>query len=608
MSKRSFGTATVLAQPAPSLKPAGNRVIVTAARTQPHSQPFSAPDLLPEQRPQVAQPFLNLTAAVKTVKKQRLLPTVESIDLPHITIAFRQLLMTATPQEDALSKTHRFVPELDLWMRQPHMLHQYQLAVITWMQRRTDGGLLCLAMGLGKTLIASAFMLVGTGPVPAEELVKRVSSANQTASVAPAPSLAGIRAQSFSIACLVLVPGPLVSTWLSEVLKFFGKRIRITAHDTKDHMTQADLESHQIVVVTYDQILIMPKTSPAYKVRWRTIVADESQRFVNANTVLFKALRNLTARQKFCLSGTPWNNCSADVVNQLAFVRTINPGVEPSALADADVIPYIHAMNYADVNVKLPPITFETVEVELDKRSRALYEAVEVAQNIKPFVKMQILREISICAWMARFIIIKYNVVPACEAADVEGFHAWLCDQQGTAGAMSAKMQALGRLLAEKGEAQGLIFSAFNESLDLASSKVVPGSSTYQLTSHVPLHARPQIIDSFINGNTQDLFLTYKLGGVGLNLQNCKKIFLMDRWWTDSLIQQAVTRCHRLGQKDPVTVYTIITKNTVEIHVDEVAHTKGLMSDKLLTAASQARMGSLLEDDCDEMLNEDEIW
>jgi hypothetical protein len=600
MSKRNFDMSSLQQAIAPcSTSARERREVVTAVR-----HPFVAPDLLPEQRSGVVQPFLQLTAQVRTAKKPRVLQRAEATELPPISIAFRQLLMTSTPQELALYQTHRFIPELDLWMRLPHQLHKYQLDVITWMQKRSDGGLLCLAMGLGKTVIASAYMLLGTGPVPAEAQVQRASalpevfhslssSLSSSSSSCSSPAAAS---QTFSVACLVLVPGPLVSTWLSEVLKFFGRRIRIAAHDTKDRMTQADLESHQIIVVTYDQISIMSEASPAFRVRWRTIVADESQRFVNARTVLFKALKNLTARQKFCLSGTPWNNCSDDVKNQLAFVRTTNPSCEPPPLTEPEVIPYIHAINYPDVDMRLPPKHFHTIDVDMDPRSRALYDAVHSAANIAPFVKVQILREISICAYMARNMVIKYGIVPTNEAHDVAGFHAWLCDQRGTAGAQSPKMRGLEALLARRGGRQALVFSAFNESLELASTKVESGTTTCQLTSNVVPHARPQIIDSFISGATEVLFLTFKLGGVGLNLQNCNLIILLDRWWTASLISQAITRCHRLGQKQPVTVYSLVTRDTVEIHVDEVADTKGIQSDLLLQSASQARLTRVFED------------
>ena len=616
MAKRSFDMASLQHALAPSSTSARETrerfVAVRHSQSASQSQarhPFVAPDLLPEQRSMFVQPFLQLTAHIRTAKKPRVLQRAEITELPPISIAFRQLLMTSTPQELALYQTHRFIPELDLWMRLPHQLHKYQLDVILWMQKRSDGGLLCLAMGLGKTVIASAFMLLGTGPVPAEAMVQRASAPQPlpemlnpaaSSSSSSSSSSPSSQAHTFSVACLVLVPGPLVDTWLSEVCKFFGRRIRIAKHETKDRMTQADLESHQIVVVTYDQISIMSEASPAFKVRWRTIVADESQRFVNARTVLFKALKNLTARQKFCLSGTPWNNCSDDVKNQLAFVRTTNPSCEPPPLTEPEVIPYIHAINYSDVDMRLPPKHFHTIDVDMDARSRALYDAVRSAGNIAPFVKVQILREIAICAYMARNMVIKYEIVPFTEAHDVPGFHAWLCDQRGTAGAQSPKMRSLQGLLSQRSGRQALVFSAFNESLELASTKVESGTTTCQLTSNVVPHARPQIIDSFISGATEVLFLTFKLGGVGLNLQNCNLIILLDRWWTASLISQAITRCHRLGQKQPVTVYSLVTRDTVEIHVDEVADTKGIQSDLLLQSASQARLEHVFDEEDEE--------
>lgn len=229
MVKRSFDMSNLqLALPSKEGSSAQQRPCVTVAR----KHVFAAPDLLPEQRSKTHQPFLAMTAQTTTAKRACILKAAPTRQLPPISKAFYQLLMQSTPQELALYQTHRFVPELDLWLRLPHKLHQYQLDVIAWMQKRSDGGLLCLAMGLGKTVIASAYMLRGTGPVPSDIAVARAEAPPLQSSVSATDDL--LPDAGFAVACLVLVPSPLVSTWLSEVLKFFGKRIRITAHNTKD--------------------------------------------------------------------------------------------------------------------------------------------------------------------------------------------------------------------------------------------------------------------------------------------------------------------------------------------------------------------------------------
>ena len=59
-------------------------------------------------------------------------------------------------------------------------------------------------------------------------------------------------------------------------------------------------------------------------------------------------------------------------------------------------------------------------------------------------------------------------------------------------------------------------------------------------------------------------FISLKTGGTGLNLSEANYVFLLDPWWNPAVENQAIDRCHRIGQKQPVFVYRFITKNSIE--------------------------------------------
>ena len=58
---------------------------------------------------------------------------------------------------------------------------------------------------------------------------------------------------------------------------------------------------------------------------------------------------------------------------------------------------------------------------------------------------------------------------------------------------------------------------------------------------------------------------------MGLNLATASYVFVMDPWWNPSVEQQAIDRAHRIGQKNTLTVYRPIIKNSVEEKVMESA-------------------------------------
>ena len=53
-------------------------------------------------------------------------------------------------------------------------------------------------------------------------------------------------------------------------------------------------------------------------------------------------------------------------------------------------------------------------------------------------------------------------------------------------------------------------------------------------------------------------------GGLRLNLTAADYVFRLDPWWNPAAEAQASDRAHRLGQSRKVTVYRLVTKDTVE--------------------------------------------
>src|SRR5204863_3493864 len=60
------------------------------------------------------------------------------------------------------------------------------------------------------------------------------------------------------------------------------------------------------------------------------------------------------------------------------------------------------------------------------------------------------------------------------------------------------------------------------------------------------------------------LVLSLRAGGQGLNLQEASYVFHFDRWWNPAVERQAEDRAHRIGQSLPVTVYRLVSSNTIE--------------------------------------------
>jgi len=53
-------------------------------------------------------------------------------------------------------------------------------------------------------------------------------------------------------------------------------------------------------------------------------------------------------------------------------------------------------------------------------------------------------------------------------------------------------------------------------------------------------------------------------GSTGLNLQTANTVINVDLPWNPAILEQRIARAHRMGQKNPVQVYILITEDTIE--------------------------------------------
>ena len=94
---------------------------------------------------------------------------------------------------------------------------------------------------------------------------------------------------------------------------------------------------------------------------------------------------------------------------------------------------------------------------------------------------------------------------------------------------------------------------------------------------------RSQVINEFeTNSNIKVFLISLKAGGVGLNLTAANSVILLDDWWNPAVEDQAMSRAHRIGQTQPVSVVRLICSNTVEEKIVQLQMEKKASSDIFL--------------------------
>jgi SNF2 family DNA or RNA helicase len=89
------------------------------------------------------------------------------------------------------------------------------------------------------------------------------------------------------------------------------------------------------------------------------------------------------------------------------------------------------------------------------------------------------------------------------------------------------------------------------------------------------------------------LVVSLRAGGRGLNLPAANHVFHFDRWWNPAVEQQATDRAHRLGQRKPVWVHSLITEGTLEERIDALLESKRELVQKVMAGTSEDWLGDL---------------
>ena len=74
-----------------------------------------------------------------------------------------------------------------------------------------------------------------------------------------------------------------------------------------------------------------------------------------------------------------------------------------------------------------------------------------------------------------------------------------------------------------------------------------------------------------------------KRWGIGLNLISADIVIHLDLWWNPQAENQATDRTHRIGQKNNVQVYKLITSNSIEEKIYELQQKKSALIDNMLS-------------------------
>jgi SNF2 family DNA or RNA helicase len=152
-----------------------------------------------------------------------------------------------------------------------------------------------------------------------------------------------------------------------------------------------------------------------------------------------------------------------------------------------------------------------------------------------------------------------------------------------------ARAVELVKELAAEGN-RALVFSQFTQFLvKVKAAFEEAGLRVAYLAGDTPTAKRKGIVDAFQSGEMDVFCVSLLAGGTGLNLTRASYVIHLDPWWNPAAEEQATSRAHRMGQTEPVTVYRLVAKGTIEEAVLDMQAGKRELATAVLEGKGDAR-------------------
>ena len=161
----------------------------------------------------------------------------------------------------------------------------------------------------------------------------------------------------------------------------------------------------------------------------------------------------------------------------------------------------------------------------------------------------------------------------------------------------SAKLDRMEELVEEAVEngKQVVIFSNWTQMTDVIYARLHKNYRVSVITGNTKDVDRQDNVNEFQSGASQVIIGTIGAMGTGLTLTAGTVEIFLDEPWNRALYDQATDRCHRVGQKQNVTIYNLMCKNTIDERIHELVQKKGAMSDALVDGKLDIKNSDVLD-------------
>ena len=451
-----------------------------------------------------------------------------------------------------------------------NVFREYQKFGFEWLKVLDEynfGGILADDMGLGKTIQILSIILSYKNETEKE---KRKTS-------------------------IVVTPSSLALNWKSEIEKFASslKAAVISGNLNERKEILEHIEDYDLIITSYE---LLKRDIEIYKdidYEFRYVIADEAQYLKNSITQNAKSIKMLRAKTRYALTGTPIENSLSELWSIFDYImpgylfeyRNFKQNYEMPIVSENDqsameklkllIEPFVLRRTKKEVLKELPEKTVTVLNNEMVEEQEKIYmsylakakQELDYELETNGFGKSRM----KILALLTRLRQI------CCHPS------LFIDNYKEESGKLNQCMEVVKDAISSGHRI--LLFSGYKSMFSIIEKELQKENIQYfKLTGDTKVADRVNLVEEFNNNDNIKIFLiSLKAGGTGLNLVGADVVIHYDPWWNLSVENQATDRAYRIGQKNNVQVYKLITKNSIEEKIYELQNRKEALIDNMLS-------------------------
>lgn len=416
-------------------------------------------------------------------------------------------------------------------------LRDYQVSGFEFFKTLSDyqfGGILADEMGLGKTIQTIAFLL---------------SNKDKKS--------------------IVITPTSLIYNWKNELEKFAPTLKVGLLHAAKSEREKIldNIDNYDVILTTYTTY---KNDIDKYKnINFDYCIIDEAQNIKNPDAIITKAIKNVNAKVKFALTGTPIENNLMELWSIFDFIMPgylYNKSKFKSIFVNNDkniielknlIKPFILRRTKKEVITELPDKIEQKIIIDLEKEHKRAYKGY--VNLITRKIKENNQDNITVFSYLTK--LRQLCLSPELMVKNYQG--------------KNSKLDVLINIINDSSDEKILVFSQFTKVLEVIGKRLNEENILYSyLDGKTSAKDRVKLVEEFNTNNNKVFLISLKAGGTGLNLTSANIVVHFDPWWNPAVEDQASDRAHRIGQKNVVNVIKLIAKGTAEERVINLQETK----------------------------------